>query len=755
MKFWKKSRILIFFVLIVVLCASSALAKGNINIVKIDAQTQSSTEGSSRSVKIQVDTENVDSAVLEYSVDDETYSTKSTSIEKDVISFSVDSSVPGDYQVSSLQAELNGETLTLPIKDISFTITPSKALLDEMDSIKPIEKSSSKLRLAANGKKVVVLDAGHCSTHAGASREGLREEVITLKIAQAAYNELKTYPNVDVYMTRNSASCPAGGGSTSTCLNYRTNFSRNKSADLFVSFHINSTGAVSQTSVTGAYVYITDYSRFAKTSRILTNKVLAELKSRVGLASKGAWVNNDDHNNGKYDDGVWKDDLAVIRNNVLNGIEPALIEHAFVNNPNDRVILSNDSKVKQMGVADAVAIADYLGLSKSSGGWNIQGITSDISGKKATFKPNASGNTSGFQYKFVYNKYNNATGSYDWKVWDVISGMSANNANGVTWTAPSPGKYEITMDVKDRNGKTYSYKSVVSMEDWNITGVSATQNGSNVTIKPNASGAASSFKYKFVYNKYNQATGSYDWADYAVIAPMSTGNANGVTWTAPSAGKYEIYMDVEDNNGKLRTYTTKITVTSSSSGEDDKPGTGQLTGVSLSSSSANIGDVIVIKPQITGASGVKFKYSYSYNGASTGILKPSTTDTAASIKIKYAGTCKLFIDAIYSDGSVISKSASVSIDQGNLVYSGVNVPKTAKVGDVIRIEPIASGTAGAKFKYVYSYNNWNPWGVLKHFSTDQAASIKLKYPGTCEIIIDVMDKDGKTTTKSSTIKVTK
>ena len=57
----------------------------------------------------------------------------------------------------------------------------------------------------------VVLDPGHDGTHAGASGFGVQEADLTLKIATYCKEELSTYNGITVYMTRESASCPAGG----------------------------------------------------------------------------------------------------------------------------------------------------------------------------------------------------------------------------------------------------------------------------------------------------------------------------------------------------------------------------------------------------------------------------------------------------------------------------------------------------------------------------------------------------------------
>ena len=56
---------------------------------------------------------------------------------------------------------------------------------------------------------VIALDPGHDNQSPGAQGQDLREEELTLKIAQACRDELETYPGVSVYMTRDdSGDCP-------------------------------------------------------------------------------------------------------------------------------------------------------------------------------------------------------------------------------------------------------------------------------------------------------------------------------------------------------------------------------------------------------------------------------------------------------------------------------------------------------------------------------------------------------------------
>ena len=109
----------------------------------------------------------------------------------------------------------------------------------------PATNSSDEVAAMGAGKNiVVVLDPGHDDTHAGARRNGLEEEDLTLKIAQYCKAELSQYQGVTVYMTRESGACANGGGAvTSTeCNAKRVEYAQSVGANVYVSMHINAGG---------------------------------------------------------------------------------------------------------------------------------------------------------------------------------------------------------------------------------------------------------------------------------------------------------------------------------------------------------------------------------------------------------------------------------------------------------------------------------------------------------------------------------
>lgn len=213
-----------------------------------------------------------------------------------------------------------------------------------------------------NGNVVVVLDPGHDGTHGGSSANGFVEAQLNLKIAQYCKAELEEYYGVTVYMTRDSASCPNGGGDNKSCLQRRADIARDMGANLFVSLHNNYSSA---SSASGAEIWYPNQNYNPWTSQVggsAASCILEQLTS-LGLKGRGTQIRN--ANEDKYPNGSAADYYAVIRHCKEYGIPGIIVEHAFMSNSSDAAnFLSNDEGLKKLGVADATGIAQYFGLKK-------------------------------------------------------------------------------------------------------------------------------------------------------------------------------------------------------------------------------------------------------------------------------------------------------------------------------------------------------------------------------------------------------
>ena len=258
---------------------------------------------------------------------------------------------------------------------------------------------------------VVALDPGHDSTHAGASANGVREEVLTLKIAQYCKAELEEYAGVSVYMTRTTADCPHPGGSSAHDIDQRVADAAAAGASVYVSFHLNSSLS---SAAKGAEIIIPNTNwkpQVGNDGKKLATLIESELVG-LGLEERKIYSKNTTVNE-RYEDGSLSDYFTVQISAKEHGIPGIIVEHAFVTNTSDvNNFLNNEAGLKKLGVADATGIAKYFGLSKgqwykdSTGWWYASG-TSYLKNKWAQI--------SGSWYYFDSNGYMETS-------WQKISG---------------------------------------------------------------------------------------------------------------------------------------------------------------------------------------------------------------------------------------------------------------------------------------------------------------------------------------------
>lgn len=333
------------------------------------------------------------------------YQTKTAGIEEDMIRFTMDFSEngqAGEYQITSVQFTQEKTKQEILLSDLGMDVrfgvneqaetNPDQVLYDEdayadvdadvvtmsadgevisentvenvlEQGISEAVASVTDNLKGANSNVKVVLDPGHDGTHAGASGFGVQEADLTLKIATYCKEELSTYNGITVYMTRESASCPAGGGDNIACLDARANLAKNVGANVLVSFHLNTANGTAR----GVEVYYPNSNYNAQVGsngQALAKKICDKLAA-LGLNYRGTLIRNASYD--KYPDGSAADYYGLIRRCKNNGIPGLIIEHAFLDNANDYyTYLSSDDKLKALGVADATAIAEYFGLTKGA-----------------------------------------------------------------------------------------------------------------------------------------------------------------------------------------------------------------------------------------------------------------------------------------------------------------------------------------------------------------------------------------------------
>ena len=299
--------------------------------------------------------------------DDSNYDIEAASVDTEGIHFTAaydDVTDKGIYIVDSITYEADGNTIELGIADSGMEARyevediSADAIEEQMeylsDGISVMSQSYN-----SNGA-VIVLDPGHGGEDSGAWRtiNGVNyyERDINLKIAQACKAKLEEYTGATVYLTRED--------NTSTCMSIldRVQFAQVRNANVIVSIHINSTPDATTTAngsqalcQNGNYI-----SAVGSSSISLGNSILTQLAA-LGLRNRG--TSTRDAKQDKYPDGSAADYYGINRYGKLISTPSIIIEHAFVNNVSDVAnFLSSDSKLQAMGAADAVGIANYLGL---------------------------------------------------------------------------------------------------------------------------------------------------------------------------------------------------------------------------------------------------------------------------------------------------------------------------------------------------------------------------------------------------------
>lgn len=225
------------------------------------------------------------------------------------------------------------------------------------------------MQTASDGSLVVVLDAGHSGSDCGTLNtiNGVTyyERDINLKIANYCKEELEKYSGVTVYMTRTD-------NTTEWSIIGRVQRAAELGADVLVSIHVNSGGATA----TGALVIVPNSNYrpdLSSEASALGNEILSKL-SELGLYNRGNLIRTftngeaDNPSQENYPDGSKADYYGICRYSKRSGFSGIIIEHAFLSNPTEAAkYLTSDEMLKQLGIADATAIAQYYGLGADDG----------------------------------------------------------------------------------------------------------------------------------------------------------------------------------------------------------------------------------------------------------------------------------------------------------------------------------------------------------------------------------------------------
>lgn len=183
----------------------------------------------------------------------------------------------------------------------------------------------------------IFIDQGHNprNPNAGAEGMGLREQDLTYKIGVELAELLRSDPNFEVRLSRNTPD-EVLGTSNATSLAARTNAANEWGADYFISLHAN---ASVNPNATGSEAYVFS---FQGESAPFAQYILEGLRESTGLPTHGVFE---------------RPSLYVLRN---TNMPATLIEMGFITNAHDAYLMNTQPELFAQGMFNG--IRRYFGL---------------------------------------------------------------------------------------------------------------------------------------------------------------------------------------------------------------------------------------------------------------------------------------------------------------------------------------------------------------------------------------------------------
>ena len=345
------------------------------------------------------------------------------------------------------------------------------------------------------------------------------------------------------------------------------------------------------------------------------------------------------------------------------------------------------------------------------------------------------GDSAGLQYKFVWQRD-------DWKEWGVLQPFS--DKNTAKWIPDTEGKYELIVDIRDANGECESHKIKYEIKEhiWEYLGIETDKEspqekyGDPITLRVNTEGDNSHLKYKFIWQRNN-------WAEWGVLRSFSSETE--IVWKPDKVGEYEILVDINDN-GNIFTKSIKYSITEIK---------WDFEGIEISPQEVQRpGESVDIKVNMSGnTKGLQYKFVWQRdNWKEWGVLQSFSENNTYIWIPKTEGKYELIVDILDRDGKCQTQRVNYEIKKHPWKYVGIETDKESpqeKYGDPINVQVETEGdNSHLKYKFVWQRNNWEEWGVLRSFSSKNAATWNPQEIGEYEIIVDILDDNNEIITKS-------
>ena len=404
-----------------------------------------------------------------------------------------------------------------------------------------------------------------------------------------------------------------------------------------------------------------------------------------------------------YKDGKWKDLQAYGNSTTYTWTAPETGKYSLY-------VAVNDSEGNHTNAYVPIEVKkEQLIVSLKASAKSV------LLGEKVSLTAIAKGGSEKYSYKFVL---------YDNDKWKDL--QTYGDSNTYTWTASKAGKYSLYVAVKDSEGNhTNSYVPIeVKNGQLSVSIEASTKSirvGEKIKLTATAKGGSGKYSYKFVL--YDNGK----WKDL-----QTYGDSNTYTWIASKAGKYSLYVAVNDSDGEHINAYVPVEVKN-----------GQLSvSIEASTKSISVGEKIKLTATARGGSG---KYSYKFVLYDNGMWEDlqtygdSNTYTWTASKV---GKYSLYVAVDDSDGEHINAYVPVEVKNKELTATlGFSISSSTGTSTV-KLDAEATGGSG---KYQYKFlvcNEKGMWEELRGYADSNSYMWNAKESGKYIIYVRVTDSEG-------------
>ena len=280
------------------------------------------------------------------------------------------------------------------------------------------------------------------------------------------------------------------------------------------------------------------------------------------------------------------------------------------------------------------------------------------------------------------------------------------------------------------------------LESWSLESISVDKMSPqfintllNITV--NVSGISDKLQYKIVWQRDN-------WKEWGVLKNFSSSNS--VPWKPDTAGNYEIIVDISDGSTVIsRSINYEIV---------DEGWTIDKLDI-LTEAPYNPGKMIELA-LTTNGDNEKLQYKFVWqrdNWEDWGTIQNFSSNSSVQFIPDQTGEYTFIVDVTDGKGKTLHSEISCVVENEKKEWKFVSIETDKSSPQSLQNVPIniqvntAGDNEGLKYKFVWSKDNWEDWGVLRASGSGSSVSWSPDSAGEYKITVDIDDGE-KITTKS-------